>query len=106
MHELTIQVNSANFESSETLTTHATQCVQDALKHFADRVTRVEVHLHDDNADKHGPTDKRCTMEGRLAGQQPIVVDASDEDFYKSIKHAADKLGRALSHKLEKMTDH
>ncbi len=48
--------------------------VDAALARFSDRLTRVEVHLGDDNAGKGGQDDKRCTLEARPAGQQPVAV--------------------------------
>ena len=98
-----IQVNAADIESSDALVAHAREQVESSLKHVTDRVTRVEVHLHDDNSDKSASDDKRCVMEARIAGQQPLAVDQASDDLYKSISDAANKLGRAVTHKLEKL---
>jgi len=43
-------------------------CVEGAVGRFADRITRVEVHLSDTNSHKSGGADKRCVLEARLAG--------------------------------------
>ena len=97
-----IQVNAGDVDSSEALDAHVREHVESALKHHADQVTRVEAHLHDDNAHKSGSADKRCTLEVRLAGMDPMAVEASADDLYKAITEASHKLGRAVTHKLER----
>jgi hypothetical protein len=50
-----------------------TKAVVDAtLGHLAEQITRVEVHLSDENGTKGGSVDKRCLMEARLEGHQPL----------------------------------
>jgi hypothetical protein len=48
--------------------------VSAALSRFAEQITRVEVHLRDENSDKGGNDDNRCLIEVRPSGQQPIAV--------------------------------
>ncbi|MEM6333784.1 MAG: HPF/RaiA family ribosome-associated protein [Planctomycetota bacterium] len=97
-----IQVNFGDVESSPALHDHVEAAVSKALEHVAQHVTRVEAHLRDDKGKRHGHDDKRVTLEGRIAGEQPLAVDAKGEDLYKVITDAAGKLGRAINHKLEK----
>ena len=68
-------------------------------------LTRVEVHLNDENAGKSGAQDKRCQMEARIKGHQPLSVTHKAESLDLAVDGAADKLLRAitnLSGKLEK----
>jgi hypothetical protein len=60
--------------------------VEQALHRFASRLQRVEVHLGDTNAGKHGADDKRCMMEARPSGHPPVAVT-----------HQADTLPLAIS---------
>lgn len=96
-----IQVNFGDVQSSEAVESRVHEEVTHALEHHADRVTRVEVHLRDLNGQKHG-IDKRCTMEARLAGFQPMAVEEDAEDLYDAIHAAAKKLHRAVKHKLDR----
>lgn len=100
-----IQINAGSVQSSDALNQHVQDHVESALKHVADRVTRVEVHLNDENAHKSGHNDKRCTMEARLAGQHPFAVEVHHEDLYEAITEAANKLGRAVGHKIERLAE-
>ena len=71
-----IQINTDhNIEGHEALTAHVSDLVESALSQFSDHITRVEVHLSDENSDKkHGNDDMRCMMEARLEGHQQVAV--------------------------------
>jgi hypothetical protein len=81
-----IQVNTDhNVEGSEALVLMVEAEVQSALERFVDRLTRVEVHLGDENGEKDGSgADKRCMLEARPAGMQPVAVT----DFADTVEQA------------------
>lgn len=98
-----IQINFGDVSVSPALTDHVNSRIEHALRHVEpSRLTRVEVHLHDDKQKRNGPDDTRCTMEARLAGAQPLAVTHKSADLYEAITKAADKLGRAIKHKVER----
>ena len=100
-----IQINTdSNIEGSEELTQQTQAVVESALERFAEHITRVEVHLSDENGDKGG-TDKRCVMEARLEGMQPVAVTDQAENMEQAINGAADKLERLLDHELGRLGD-
>jgi hypothetical protein len=76
--------------------------LRQSLERFSAIVTRVEVHLHDANADKSGPTDKRCTLEARIAGRDPIAVSHAADRVEVAFAGARDKLVRLLSRQVDK----
>jgi hypothetical protein len=61
-----------------------------------DRVTRLEVHFNDENSHKGGEDDKRCMLEARLEGMQPIAVTNNGATEEHALKGAIDKLKAAL----------
>ncbi|MDQ2666701.1 MAG: ribosomal subunit interface protein [Gemmatimonadota bacterium] len=70
-----IQINTGhNIDGNETMVAATTEIVAHALRHFSAHITRVELHLADENGPKGGDDDIRCTLEARLAGRQPIAV--------------------------------
>jgi hypothetical protein len=79
--------------------------VQHAVGRFAERITRVEVHLNDVNAGKHGERDKRCMMEARLAGLAPIAVHSEAPSLELAMKGAADKLEHAIERAVGRRAD-
>lgn len=98
-----IQVNTdRNIEGGERLVQEVEEMVAGALKRFGDRITRVEVHLSDENAQKGG-RDTRCLMEARAAGLDPVVVDELAADVQRAVRGAAGRLERALDSRLGKL---
>lgn len=102
-----IQVNTDNFiHGDERVIEVAEAAVTTDLGHFEDRLTRVEVHLKDQNADKHGPSSIRCTMEARPRGMGPIAAHADAADIPAALKGAATKLRARLGSEFEKLDPH
>ncbi len=66
------------------------------LARFRDQLTRVEVHLSDTNAGRGGDHDKRCKLEARPSGRDPVVVSHDAATTGDAIRGAIDKLQRAL----------
>ncbi len=92
-------------QGRDALARHAEEVVQRALDRFSREVTRVEVHLSDVNAEKVGENDKRCLMEARVAGIQPIAVTEHANSLHQAIDGAAQKLKRLLDSTLGKLGD-
>ncbi len=63
-----------NIEGSDAREAEITTVVSSALERFSDQITRVEVHLADENGPKGGNDDIRCTLEARIEGRQPIAA--------------------------------
>jgi hypothetical protein len=80
--------------------------VSTALSRFAAQITRVEVHLGDENAGKSGAADKRCRMEVRPAGMQPLVVTQQAATLGDACRGAIRKLKDVLDSRLGRLQDH
>ncbi len=92
-----IQVNYGDVEKTDAIDQYVHERVNKELAHFSTRITRVEVHLRDDNGSgKSGTKDKRCTMEARPAGHQPMAVEHAGDNLHHAISDAAGKLSRVL----------
>ncbi|GAB7531788.1 HPF/RaiA family ribosome-associated protein [Pseudomonas sp. 3A(2025)] len=101
-----IQVNSDNhIESSIRLENWVRSTLESTLERYDDYLTRVEVHLRDENGDKTGPNDIRCQLEARPKGHQPISVTHKADSLELAIDGAAVKLDHALEHLLGKLRD-
>lgn len=98
-----VQINYGDVQGSDAIEAFVRDNVTKHLGHLADKVTRVEVHLRDDNsAAKSSHNDKRCTLEARPAGRKPLAVEHAGDDLYKVISEAAAKLARAVKNDLER----
>jgi ribosomal subunit interface protein len=101
-----VQVTTDNhLTGSEKLNAYAESALNDALARYGDQVTRVGVHLADENSHKKGDADKRCTLEARLKGLEPIVATGSGGDVDQAIDQAIDKLLSALDKKVGRLGD-
>jgi ribosome-associated translation inhibitor RaiA len=103
-----IQVTTDNhIHGSADLNALVEAAVTGALGRFEGKVTRVEVHLTDENSStKAGGNDKKCVMEVRIAGMQPLVVTHAAPDVQLSIDGAADRLEKLLDRTLSKLDHH
>ena len=97
-----IQVNTGhNIEGREALAAQISGAVESALSRFSDHITRVEIHLSDENSDKRvGHDAMRCMMEARLKGRRPIAVTHHAATINEVIDGAADKLTSLIEHTL------
>jgi hypothetical protein len=92
-----VQLNTdKNIQSDETLARWISDELKEKLARFRDQITRVEVHLSDTNATRGGGNDKRCKLEARPAGRDPVVVSHDAPKTGDAIRGAIDKLQRAL----------
>jgi ribosomal subunit interface protein len=66
------------------------------LNRFKDQLTRVEVHLSDENGDKAGAQDKRCRLEVRHKRHQALAVTNDSSDISSAVTGAAAKMQRLL----------
>jgi len=91
-----IQVNSDNhIENSVRLEEWVRTTVETTLERYEEDLTRVEVHINDENGDKPGPHDIRCQMEARPKGHQPISVTHKADSIDQAVDGAAVKLDHA-----------
>jgi ribosome-associated translation inhibitor RaiA len=101
-----IQVNSDNhIESSIRLEEWVRTTVESTLEKYDEYLTRVEVHIRDENGDKPGPHDIKCQMEARPKGHQPISVSHKADTVDQAVDGAAVKLDHALEHLIGKLRD-
>jgi hypothetical protein len=51
-----------------------TSLITEKLNRFQSHITRIEVHLSDENGKKEGYNDIQCILEARIEGRDPIAV--------------------------------
>lgn len=101
-----IHVNTDDhIKGRESLAQRVAAEVKGTLDRFASQITRVDVHLADENKGKAGERDKRCTMEARLARYQPVAVSQQAATLDEAVAGAAQKLERAIDNVLGRLHD-
>jgi len=98
-----VHVNSNHIEGSARLQEWVGASVADRLERFEEFLSRVEVHIGDENGSKSGADDKRCQIEARPKGHQPLSVTHKAESLEQAIEGAAEKMRHALEHLVGKL---
>ena len=95
-----IQINTdKNVDSTDGLVQYLETELESALSRFSDQITRVELHVSDESAGKSGGEDKRCMLEARPAGQQPVAVTHHAASVHDACSGAVHKIAALLETK-------
>ncbi len=98
-----IQVNSDNsVDVNDGLKTAVVAHLKKSFDRYGERVTRVEVHLSDLNGNRGGDIDKRCLLEVRPAGMDPLAVTHLAATVDDAWKGATRKMVRKLTTRFAK----
>jgi len=101
-----VQVNtSSNTHGSADLSLRVEGIVAASLDRFGERITRVEVHLSDENGDKSHGADKKCVLEARPANMQPMTVTDVAATFDQAVEGAARKMEKHLDSTFGRIQD-
>ncbi|MEO8385765.1 MAG: HPF/RaiA family ribosome-associated protein [Betaproteobacteria bacterium] len=102
-----IQINTDNhIDRNEAMSKHIEAVVEKAVRHVKDHLTRVEIHIEDENGGKGGGVDIRCLMEARLRNHQPLAVSDHAGSVHQAVDGAARKLRASLEALLGRLDDH
>ncbi len=95
-----------NIHGREALEAKFSTIILEGLNRFSSQMTRVEVHLSDENANKSGLNDKRCLLEARLEGMHPIAVSHHADNHELAVKGAINKLKTSIDSKIGHLRNH
>ena len=73
-----------------------TSQIAEELDRFESHITRIEVHLSDENGKKEGRNDIQCMLEARLKGRKPIAVSNQGDTVEQAVSGTIDKLKISL----------
>jgi len=95
-----------NVKGGEAFAHHIEAEVRTALHRYTDQLTRVEVHLSDENGGKAGSADKRCLIEARPVGRPSAIVSHDAATLPEAFDGAAKKLQHLLESTLGRLHSH
>ncbi|MBY0542352.1 MAG: HPF/RaiA family ribosome-associated protein [Sphingobacteriaceae bacterium] len=94
---MTIQLNTdKNLTIHKEYENQINEVINQNLSRFDDLVTRLEVHFTDENGSKDGLEDKRCLLEARITGKEPVAVSHFDKNYDLALVGALAKLKSKL----------
>ncbi|MDQ7948943.1 MAG: HPF/RaiA family ribosome-associated protein [Pedobacter sp.] len=79
--------------------------INTSLQRFAAHISRIEVHLSDENGSRNGQEDKRCLLEVRMDGRSPIAVSNIGQTYDLALNGALNKAVHALDSVVGKLQD-
>lgn len=101
-----IQINTSNnLTGRQTTVERLEAMVSQHLSRFEGRLTRVEVHVGDENGERNNGPDIRCQIEARPAGQGPVSATDQSNTIDQAAAGALGKLTTALERAFGKTTD-
>lgn len=92
-----------NIQGSAEMKAYFKNVIAEDFDRFSEHLTRIEMKLSDENADKSSQNDKRCVLEARIKGMQPTVVTSFADTVEKAVKEASDKLKTSLDSVMGKL---
>ncbi|MFT4754888.1 MAG: ribosome-associated translation inhibitor RaiA [Salibacteraceae bacterium] len=104
---MTIQINTDNnILGNEKLLAYVNATIANKLARGSGHITRIEVHLSDENGSKTGQNDKRCMLEARLRNRAPIAVVIRENTIEKAVNGALDKLKTSMETIYSQLKNH
>ncbi len=100
-----IHIQARGLELTEGLREHVRRRLRFALGWADDHLRQVSVRLSDESG-PHGGKEKHCQIQIEIPGTSDLTIEDIEVDVYVAIDRAADRAGRAVSHRLERLRDH
>ena len=102
-----VQTNTdKNIPGGDRLSQYVKSSLDSKLSRFSEHLTRVEAHLSDESGQKPGSANKKCVMEARPRGMQPLAVTHSADTLDHAISGAVEKLERLLDSTFGQLSSH
>lgn len=100
-----IQINAPHESLPDPLVELIERSLEEGLAIHAPRLTKVIVHIQDQNGQKGG-IDKRCLIEARPKGLDPVTAEDEDTDVRGAFRGALEKMKRVLEKRFGKLRKH
>ncbi|MCZ2084243.1 MULTISPECIES: HPF/RaiA family ribosome-associated protein [unclassified Kaistella] len=92
-----------NISGSQEMRSYMKADLESAFERFSEHLTRLEVKISDENASKEGENDKKCVLEARLKGMQPIAVTGQGNSIDQAVTDATNKMKNSLDSVMGKL---
>lgn len=92
-----IQINTdKTLNGDDKMQKYFTAQVKESLDRYESHVTRVEVHLKDEDGNKDGFNKISCLLEARLKGRKPIAITSQADTVELALSGAISKIETAI----------
>lgn len=102
-----IQINTdKTLNGDHQMQEYFTSQIKKSLKRYESHISRIEVHMKDENGKKEGIDDMSCRLEARINGRQPIAITNQADTMELALLGGVDKIKTALKTTLGRMQHH
>ncbi len=102
-----IQFNTdKNINGDESQQDYFSNLIATALDRYTAHISRIEVHIKDQNGKKEGLNNIICLLEARIEGKQPIAVSEQADTTEQAVSGAIENLKAALETILGRLQNH
>ena len=95
-----------NIEGTAAMRAYFQEEIKSQFERYSDHLSRIEVKISDENGDKKSENDKRCVIEARIRGMQPLAVTSFGNTVEKALNTAANKMKTSLDSTMGKLKTH
>lgn len=92
-----------NLKGSEKVISFLKELITKQLSRYEDHITRLEVHLSNENGPKEGPNKIRCLIEARVQRRQPVAFTNNANNYQQAVTGAIEKLIGTLDKMADKL---
>lgn len=104
---MTIQINTdKTLTGDKRSNDFFTSQITEVLQRFESHITRIEVHLKDENGKKDGFNNISCLLEARIEGRKPIAITNQANTMDIAVTGAIDKIKASIESILGKTQKH
>lgn len=102
-----VQINTdKTLDGDDKMQKYFTTRVEDALERYESHITRIEVHLKDENGSKDGFNKISCLLEARLKGLQPVASTSQADTVELALTEALSKIETVMDTILGRIQKH
>ncbi|WP_207534812.1 HPF/RaiA family ribosome-associated protein [Desertivirga arenae] len=80
--------------------------IKETLSRFSTYITRIDVHVSDENGPKEGKDGIKCVIEAKLESLNPVVITNFADTPELAIKGAVDRLKGSLDSVVGRLKEH
>ncbi|MFT6333512.1 MAG: hypothetical protein ACI86M_000656 [Saprospiraceae bacterium] len=102
-----IQINTdKTINGDHKMREYFTSQIKTSLARHASHISRIEIHVKDENGTKDGIGDVSCMLEARINGRQPIVTTSQADTMELALAGSIGKVEAALASILGRIQSH
>ncbi len=95
-----------NISGNNKLRASLESLIKDELNRYSPHLNRIDVHLSDEDGNKHGQNDIKCIIEARLEGIKHIAVTHQANTIEFAVEGAVDKFKNSLETIIGRLNNH